>query len=130
MELHHLLDEYDITLMLLDLGASGGTYPPFNKALKFSKLIEVDPDKRNFDNLKDSATRTIITKAVTDNDSDDSLTIYLTKNPHCSSSLEPNFDRLNNFTYADLFKVESKKELPATSLNRLAAELNLSLRLD
>ena len=79
-QLGRLLHQYGVKLTLLDLGASGGTYPPFRKALDAAILIEVDPDRRNFGAPDNNHDRLVVGKAITDNDSDDFMKIYDKKN--------------------------------------------------
>jgi FkbM family methyltransferase len=124
--LRTVLDEYDAHLTLLDLGASGGIYQPFETALPFGRLVEVDPDARDFptDASGSSPNRVRVKSAITEDETATSVHVYLTKSPYCTSTLQGDFSRLNNFPYSDLFTVVDEQDLPATSLNRLAAELN------
>jgi FkbM family methyltransferase len=128
-DLKKILDEYNVQLTLLDLGASGGLYSPFEQAASIGTLIEVDPDPRDFSDPADqdagrrTQERIRVRKAITEDENATSVRVYLTKSPHCSSTLKGDFSRLRNFPYTDLFTIVDEQDLPATSLNRLAAEL-------
>jgi len=119
---HEILSRHQVELTLLDLGASANTYKPFQKTEPSAVLVEVDPDSRDF-KRSESARRITVNAAITDNDVDKTVTVYLTSNPHCSSTLKPDFKRLRNFPYDDLFEVVQATDVPATSLNRLSKEL-------
>jgi hypothetical protein len=119
-EVHRLLAQHGIQLTLLDIGASVSAYPPFREALSTGVLVEVDPDSRDFGKRPNTIR---VDRAITDDDGADSLKLYLTKQPYCSSALKPDFKRIRNFPYDELFEVVGETEVPATSLNRLAAEL-------
>lgn len=122
-----LSKELGVHLTLLDLGASGGSYEGFHPVRSFSTLIEVDADDRDFEQnssvILNGQKKIITRKAVIGSDTDDFTSIYLTDDPHCSSTLEPDMERLRNFTYADLFRVSRRIEVPATSLSRLSHDL-------
>lgn len=124
-------DKLGVHLTLLDLGASGGAYEGFKRVAPISTLIEVDPDDRDFTDTpshshKGGPQRIVTRKAVIGNDTDDTVAIHLTDDAHCSSTLEPDTDKLQNFSYADLFKVSRTVQVPATSLSRLSRELDRS----
>ena len=121
---HDILRRHHIELTLLDLGASASSYPPFRPATPSSFLIEVDPDTRDFGERNSNPETMVVNRAITDSDSVDSVNLYLTRSPYCSSTLKPDFRRLRNFPYDDLFEVVGTSTVPATSLNRLSAELN------
>lgn len=121
-------EQLGVSLALLDLGASGGSYEGFLPVRGISTLIEVDADERDFGQATNamsiSKPQKIITrKAVIGSDTDDTVSIYLTEDPHCSSTLEPDMDKLRNFSYADLFRVSRRVYVPATSLSRLSNDL-------
>lgn len=121
-------DKLGVHLTLLDLGASGGSYEGFTRVAAISTLIEVDPDDRDFTDTpgpshKGGPQRIVTRNAVIGNDTDETVAIHLTDDAHCSSTLEPDTDKLRNFSYADLFKVSRTVQVPATSLTRLSREL-------
>ena len=121
---HDLLRRHQIEFTLLDLGASASSYEPFQKAAASALLIEVDPDTRDFAG-RDAQRKTMtVNRAITDSDTVDSVNLYLTKSPYCSSTLKPDMRRLRNFPYSDLFEVVGTSTVPATSLNRLSAEIH------
>lgn len=126
-----LSEHLGVRLTLLDLGASGGSYEGFLPVRGISTLVEVDADDRDFghapDAMSEDKPQKIVTrKAVIGSDTEDTTPIYLTDDPHCSSTLEPDMDRLRNFSYADLFRVSRRVDVPATSLSRLSNDLRCS----
>ncbi len=119
-----LLKDNHVTFNILDIGASGEPYRPFERIKNVAKIFLTDPDSREFESSKEDG-KTRIPKAIIDNDVDNDVKLYLTKSPFCSSTLEPDFSRLNNFTYPHLFEVERTINLPATSINRVVKEYNI-----
>jgi len=113
-------------LTLLDIGASGGVYEPFRKVLSFSHLVEVDMDSRDFHTNENTPQTTRVYKAIVDDDIIENVKVFLTKSPHCSSTLLPDKSKLGNFPYTDLFEIQKEIEVPATSLNRLAQQHKLT----
>lgn len=125
-KIKNLLQDYKIELTCLDLGASGGSYTPFQRVKDFSHIIEVDPDNREFNSRSDKHT-TIIPAAVAADNKADSILLHLTKSPYCSSSLLPNMERLQNFSYAEKFEVLKTIKVPATSLDSIVKETGKKL---
>lgn len=119
-----LLQENNVAFNILDVGASGKPYGPFERIKNAARIFLTDPDSREFESSKKDG-KTRIPKAIIDNDVDNEVKLFLTKSPYCSSTLEPDFTRLVNFTYPDLFRVEKITNLPATSINRVIKEYNI-----
>jgi FkbM family methyltransferase len=123
--IRQIIEKNNLNLVLLDLGASGGTYKPFESLLNYSRLIEVDPDDRDFINqVSNKEKRIVVREAIIGSSELESADIYLTSDPHCSSTLRPDFSKLSNYSYADLFEVRRIVSVPATSLDRLSRKLN------
>jgi FkbM family methyltransferase len=119
-----LIDEHALQLTLVDVGAAGDVYPPFRPLLDLADLVSIDPDARDFQTtLRAGGRRDIrINEAIIDSESATSVAVHMTKNPYCSSTLLPDFSRLNNFTYPDFFEIVETRHVPATSLKRIAAQ--------
>ena len=126
--LSDILNEYNASLTMLDIGASGAPYKPFEIANKITgKIIEVDPDSRDFETSKFNENKIVkVTKAICENDNAESITLYLTENSHCTSTLKGDREKLANFPYSDYFNIVDSQEVQATSLNNLSKELNCS----
>lgn len=121
---NELLENHCLKLVLLDLGASGGTYQPFEKVKRQSRLVEVDADDRDFSgDVSIDADRVVVREAIIGDKNKTSVDIHLTADPHCSSTLLPDFHKLKNYTYASLFEVQKSVSVPATSLDRLSQKI-------
>lgn len=119
-----ILEEHNLKPVLLDLGASGGTYQPFEAIKRQSRLIEVDPDDRDFSgNASKGVDRIVVREAIISDKEQNLVDIHLTADPHCSSTLLPDVHKLKNYTYASLFEVQKSVSVPATSLDRLSLKL-------
>lgn len=121
-----LLRKAGITLVLVDVGASGDVWAPFQRLLPVADLIRFDPDLRAITELSgDGGGRRItINKVVSDKDEKDCV-FYLTKSPYCSSHLEPDMERIGDYSYSDLFEVEKIAKLPAITLRESLKSANL-----
>jgi hypothetical protein len=51
---------------------------------------------------------------------------YLTKSPHCSSTLAPNHERLRDWSFSELFQVEEIAELETISLQSVLNQFSLN----
>lgn len=112
--------------VLVDVGASGALIPQWKNIAYFSICIAFDADDREFEFIEkesnDFKKLIVFNRIVTDKleKGQDEATFYLTKNPYCSSLLEP-FDsqgeKMNNYYYADYFEVEKQTTLKAITLN-------------
>lgn len=112
--------------VLVDVGASGALIPQWKHIAHFSICIAFDADDREFNFIEkesnDFKKLFVFNRIVTDkleNGKDEAI-FYLTKNPYCSSLLEP-FDskgeKMKNYYYADYFEVEKQTTLKAITLN-------------
>lgn len=119
-----LLQKHDITFKVLDLGASGYDYAPFSRIKPVSHIYMVDADDRDFE-ANTSSRVTKINQAIVASDSQEQVTIHLAKNPHCSSTLLPDFERLKHYTYTDFFKIERSVDIPATSISRILSQYDI-----
>jgi len=113
------LSQHNISLVLVDLGASGDNWEPFELLKDISDLLRFDPDIRDVRDLKGEKGHRIITfnRAVVESEVDN-ITFYLTKSPYCSSTLKPDFERLSSYPYSDLFEVVGTASVPAITLNQ------------
>jgi hypothetical protein len=112
--------------VLVDIGASGALIPQWKNIAYFSICIAFDADDREFEFIEkesdDFKKLIVFNRIVTDKleKGQDEATFYLTKNPYCSSLLEP-FDsqgeKMNNYYFADYFEIEKQTTLKATTLN-------------
>jgi Methyltransferase FkbM domain len=123
-----LLREMAITPILADIGCSGDRQPQWDPIAKVSVLIGFDPDSREIrDDRSGKYQRSIVMpRAVCGDDAASDIQFFLTKNPYCSSVLEPDLDSLVNYsTIREFFITERCATVPATSLNRVIEELKI-----
>lgn len=113
--------------VLLDVGASGGSFPVWNSISKESIYVGFDPDERDLDLVRGQKFKQkhLIRKAVSASDANE-IKFFLTKSPHCSSILEPDVSGLSKYLFSDLFSVEHQVAASATTLASVVNDLNLT----
>ncbi|HNX90684.1 MAG TPA: FkbM family methyltransferase [Candidatus Omnitrophota bacterium] len=121
-----ILKKTDIKPVLFDVGAAGGTPHIWKKIAKRSVYVGFDPDAREIKEISDGAfyKSIIINKAVSA-EVKQKTSFYLTKYPYCSSTLEPDSAALDNYGFADYFKVLGKAEVGSVTLNEVIKEISL-----
>lgn len=114
--------------VLLDIGASGTLHEKWKDIARFSICIAFDADDRDIsfaeEETKNYKKLYILNRIVTEHDVED-LEFYLTKSPYCSSTLQPDLDKIWNWEIADLFTVEKIVRLKAVTLNKVLSELRI-----
>ena len=115
------LKDREITLILADIGASGEPWEGFESLMPVSDVLRFDPDLRAIQSVSTHDGRRCVTinKAVVD-DPRTSVDFFLTKSPFCSSTLAPDFERIRDYSYEDLFTVVGVSSLPAVTLEDAA----------
>lgn len=88
-------------LVLVDVGSSGGVFPPWKEIVGYSTLKEYDGG---------------MGKIVTSG-KEDTVTFYNTKSEFCSSTLEPDTELLKEWSHRSLFEVTNVSQLPTTKLD-------------
>ena len=105
-----------IQLELVDIGASGPDWESYQSLRESARLLRFDPDSRDFRQNPSSGRKEVcINKAVTESTSKE-IEIFLTESPYCSSTLEPDKERLSNYPYVDLFEVKQKCSVSSVTL--------------
>lgn len=122
-----LLEREHVTLTLMDIGASGKKFKPFESLLSVSNFIGFDPDSRDIhiDETKYETKSIFFNKAVTSFLEQKEVTFYLTKSPHCSSTLKPVPKNLNQWPYARLFEIVKEVSAPALTISEALKEADL-----
>ncbi len=125
-EINNLLKKYEIHPVLIDIGASGKPPEIWDDIKLYSRYVGFDPDSRD---IPDSTSfgcwkADIIDKAVIAGE-EEFIDIFLTKSPHCSSTLLPNLDSLKHYAWHDLFIVLEKTKVSAISLPTLITRIAL-----
>lgn len=114
--------------VLVDVGASGKLRKIWKYIAPFSFYVAFDADTRDF-KIEEEAKATyrrafVINRLVSDRDGVKKF--YLTKHPHCSSSLEPDLESLSKYHIKSFFEVEKQIELPAITLRSALESINIS----
>lgn len=122
-----LLKQNNVSLILGDLGASGENWEVFELLKPIANLLRFDPDERDMREVLGTNGRRVITinRAVVEHDLD-KVDFYLTNSPYCSSTLKPDFKRVKNYPYADLFEVKDIRQVSAITLNQAIISSDLS----
>jgi FkbM family methyltransferase len=126
--IQNTLAHQDIHPVLVDIGASAGAPTIWEDLAHHAIYIGFDPDLRDLRELSDGRFHKgyIINKAVTDDPARTDIDFYLTKYPHCSSTLPPDSDALADYVFADFFSVVGNVTVPATTLHQVVQQLSLS----
>jgi FkbM family methyltransferase len=115
--------------VLIDIGASGRIHAGWKRLARHSICLAFDADDRDFGKAAEREhpyrTLHLHNNIVSDSGSSE-VDFYLTKSPHCSSSLHPDNAKLSSWIFADLFDVERKVKLRARTLPDFLKEHDLS----
>lgn len=115
--------------VLIDIGASGRINPGWKRLARQSICVAFDADDRDFATARDRPhpyhALHLHNSMVSDRD-EPAIDFYLTRSPHCSSSLPPATAQLSAWIFADLFDVEKKVRLRARALPDFLREHDLS----
>ena len=122
-------DFIDKPPVLIDVGASGGLNPVWQKIASFSILVAFDPDEREFGYIEQKGTGYkgiyVFKSIATSETGITKKKFYLTKSPYCSSTLRPLSDKLKGHHFSDSYEVEKEIELTAVNIQDALDKLNL-----
>jgi hypothetical protein len=114
--------------VLVDVGASGALPPQWKLLARYAIGVAFDADTRDF-TVTEGATngyrklysinRLLAAKPA------DALAFYLTRSPHCSSSLPPDNAALAPWAFRELFELEKVVTMPAATLSDALAAVGL-----
>ena len=108
----------NVSLELVDIGASGDSWETHQALRDHCRLLRFDPDDRDFRTENSAGEKEVcIHRAVTELDQSN-IELFLTEFPYCSSTLEPDFNRIRNYPYIDWFTVKEKVSVPAITLQK------------
>lgn len=110
--------------VLIDIGASGALPEQWQWIAPYAICIAFDADTRDF-SISGSADKGYkklysINRLVADKSSSE-IDFYLTRSPHCSSSLLPNIPAIRPWAFRGLFEVEKTIKMPAVDLSSAMA---------
>jgi hypothetical protein len=114
--------------VLVDVGASGDPPQLWSSIAQQSVFVGFDPDLRAVREVADGRFRReiMINEAVVADEAASKTKLFLTHSPYCSSTLRPDAPSLENYLFADLFKVVGEVEVSATTLNKIVRRLDLA----
>ena len=99
----------------MHIGSSGSNFLNWINLAESSKLIMVDAENKNSSNLKYFKNVKIINSLISYKSG--TSRFFSTKDPECSSLLEPNSFEYNNWYGRHRFKVEKKDKVKVSSIN-------------
>ncbi len=109
----------------LDLGASGSLPEQWQAIAPYSTCVAFDADDRDFAEARDANgpwKRLISINRLVVADDSTSAMFYLTKSPHCSSSLQPDIAALEPWRFAELFVIERHEVLPSIPMANVLSQ--------
>lgn len=114
-----LLTDLKINPVLLDVGASAAPPKIWTALAPHSTYLGFDPDLREIHEERAGAFQrsVIVNEALTADRAANEVTFYLTASPFCSSSLEPDDTFTNHWLYSNLFAVDKKTQVRATTID-------------
>ncbi len=124
----NILNDIDLEPVLFEVGASGEREKMWDEIAGHSIHVSFDPDLREIREVKGSKYKRAITinKAVIAEEGKDKIKFFFTKSPYCSSTLRPDLDSLSNYTYVDLFNIESEADVEAVTLDAVIKQNGIS----
>lgn len=116
--------------VLIDVGASGGLNPIWQKIASFSLLIAFDPDEREFGYIEQKGTgykgNYVFKSIATSEKNISKKNFYLTKSPYCSSTLKPIQSKLAGYHFSDFFEIDKEIELTAVNIQDALDQLKIN----
>jgi hypothetical protein len=114
--------------VLIDIGASGGLPLQWKILAPHSICVAFDADTRDF--IVTESADTVWKKRYSLNrlvapQSQDAVNFYLTRHPHCSSSLQPDNAALSPWAFSPLFEMDRVVQLPSVDLPSVLDQLGL-----
>ena len=121
-----LLHALNIRPVLLDVGASGSPPPIWREIASNSIYIGLDPDLREIHEDQSSGFHrsVIFNEVVTAEKGATEAHFYLTRSPFCSTVLEPNPKATAPWLERDLFEVEARASVRATTIDSILKRLD------
>lgn len=126
-QLDRLLQSQNLHPVLVDVGASGPPRGAWGPIASHSIYVGFDPDLREIRELKDSGFHRafMINEAAVSEKGRTKAEFFLTRNPYCSSTLEPDLEALSSYLFTDLFRVERSASVPSTTFDLILQRLSL-----
>lgn len=115
--------------VLVDVGASGEIHENWKQIAPYSICLAFDGDDRDLKLAKihgKGYRELIVYHRILTAEKMEKADFYLTKFPHCSSSLQPDRKALSDLFFSDLFEVQKKVSLKAVTLSEVLQENRIS----
>lgn len=115
--------------VLIDVGASESMHKLWKKFSSFSICVAFDADDREIgytEKITKEFKKLYVFNCIVTSDNTEQTDFYLTKSPYCSSTLEPQEDKLNDWAYAEKFNVIKKTKMNAKSLMQSLEEIQIN----
>jgi hypothetical protein len=121
-----LVEAAGVSPVLVDVGSTGETFPPFAAMAPFATLVAFDADSRAENDGFGSKFKEafLIPKVVASRDAS-SVEFILARFGECSSTLEPDPDVVGEYIFKDFFTTVGRTTLPAITLNAVLDDLGL-----
>jgi hypothetical protein len=114
--------------VLIDIGASGAIHSKWKAIAPYSVCIAFDADDREMGYVvkESSGYRKlyVYNRIVTDSSASET-DFFLTASPYCSSLLKPREDKLQQWEFEKLFKIQKTVRLEAVSLPQVLKEVGV-----
>jgi FkbM family methyltransferase len=122
-----LLEQLQIRPVLVDVGASDLPPQIWDRIAPQSIYVAFDPDQRDTHELSGGRFQRsiLVNEAITADERAAGVPFYLTRAPHCSSTLRPDTAALESYMFAPLFAVEREVTVRAVPLGQVIARLDL-----
>jgi len=107
------------SLLMIDIGASGGIHPRWKKFVPHLKAVLFEPDPREFDRLRSTAggQSIVLNSAVSDVRGE--IDFHLCRKQQVSSIYKPDFDVLRRFPDSERFEILRTIKIPVDTLDHL-----------
>ncbi|HYJ38761.1 MAG TPA: hypothetical protein VEV87_09095 [Chitinophagaceae bacterium] len=114
--------------VLIDIGASGELHQKWKPIAPYSICIAFDADDREFratEHTNKAYKKLISLNRIVTSEPVATADFYLTVSPFCSSLLQPSVEELQPWIFSDLFKVEKRIQLAATTIKEALNGINI-----
>ena len=111
-------------IILMHIGSSGSNFKLWDDMSKNSILISIDGNETSL-SLNKKFLKEINDGSVI-SDKKKKVPFYITKDPHCSSLLEPDNNVTKNWYFSHRFKVNKKVFVKTTEINSLLKKYNIN----
>lgn len=122
-----LIRDLGLRPVLVDVGASEGHPGIWAPMARESVYVAFDPDLRLFGETPSPHFHKAyaVNQAVTRAGAGDSVEVYLTDSPMCSSTLEPDLESLRSYAFWERFVVRDRVRVAATTLEAALDRLSV-----